>query len=277
MIMYAFRVSAAVIPGTTKSMAGKVSLVYPVKALLKELPWGAEGHIFALNASDKIMKKRLRLSGVLIFLATCFVFVFPKLFLRPDTLNPLNDISEVFGFALVLFGSLLRISGRGYKAEHSQEGEALVKDGPYGLVRNPMYLGIAMIGLGVVLVLFRWWTSAIFILIFTLQYILLIFKEERRLTDKFGREYKNYINSTPLILPKIKTILTKDIKSILPLKLSWIKKEIGTVLSIVLGLLAIESWGDIRTEGLAVYKKELFVFSLLIALFFMLTAYLKQE
>lgn len=241
------------------------------------MPWGEEGHIFALGASDKIMKKRLRLSGVLIFLATCLVFVFPKLFLRPDTLNPLNDISEVFGFVLVLFGSLLRISGRGYKAERSKEGKALVKDGPYGLVRNPMYLGIAMIGLGVVLVLFRWWTSAVFILIFTLQYILLIFKEERRLADKFGQEYKNYINSTPLILPKINTILTKDMRSILPLKLSWVKKEIGSTLGIVLGLLVLESWEDIRAEGLAAYKEELFAFSLLIALFFMLTAYLRQE
>lgn len=223
------------------------------------------------------MKKRLRVSGVLIFLATCLVFIFPKLFLRPDTLNPLNDISEVFGLALVLFGSLLRISGRGYKAERSKEGKALVKDGPYGLVRNPMYLGIAMIGLGVVLVLFRWWTSAIFILIFTLQYILLIFKEEKRLADKFGQEYKNYINSTPLILPKINTILTKDMRSILPLKLSWVKKEIGSTLGIVLGLLVLESWEDIRAEGLAAYKEELFAFSLLIALFFMLTAYLRQE
>jgi hypothetical protein len=85
------------------------------------------------------------------------------------------------------------------------------------------------------------------------------------------------MNSTPLILPKIKTILNKDMRSILPLKLSWVKKEIGTVLGIVLGLLAIESWGDIRTEGLAAYKKELFAFSLLIALFFMLTEYLRQE
>lgn len=223
------------------------------------------------------MKKRLKVSGILIFLATCLVLIFPKLFLRPDTLNPFNDMSEVFGFALVLFGLLLRISSRGYKVEHSREGKALVTDGPYGVVRNPMYLGIAMIGLGIVLVLFRWWTSAIFILIFILQYILLIFKEEKRLIDKFGQEYKNYINSTPLILPKVNVIFTKDIRSILPLKFSWVKKEIGAALGIVLGLLAIESWEDIRIEGLAVYKEELFAFLLLIALFFMLTAYLRQE
>lgn len=220
------------------------------------------------------MKKRLKISGLLIFLAASLAFAFPALFLRPDTLSPLNNISEVFGFALVLFGLLLRISGRGYKAEHSKEGQVLVKDGPYGLVRNPMYLGIAMIGLGIVLVLFRWWTSAIFILIFILQYILLIFREERRLIEKFGQEYKNYINLTPLILPKINIILIKDIRSILPLKLSWVKKEIGSVLGIVLGLLAIESWEDIRVKGLAVYKEELIVFLFLGGIFFVLSTYL---
>ena len=223
------------------------------------------------------MKKRLKINGVLMFLATCLVLVFPKFFLRPDSLSPLNDFSEVFGFALVLFGLLLRISARGYKSESSKEGYALVGEGPYKLARNPMYLGIAMIGLGVVLILFKWWANVIFIVIFAARYMKLIFKEEKRLIEKFGRDYQDYMRSTPRILPKLHMLLQEDIREILPLKISWIKKEIGSVIGFIVGILIIESLNDVLHEGFKVYYKEFGAFILLLGLFFLLVVYLNRN
>lgn len=220
------------------------------------------------------MKKRLKINGLLMFLATCLVLLFPKFFLRRDSLDAVNDLSEVFGFALVLFGLLLRISARGYKSESSGEGSALVDGGPYKLVRNPMYLGIMMIGLGVVFVLFKWWLSAVFIVIFTARYILLIFKEEKRLVRQFGRNYQEYMKATPRILPGINSVLKQDIKEVLPLKLSWVKKEIGSVIGFIVGILLIESWEDIFAGGFRIYSKELTAFILIIGLFIILAFYL---
>lgn len=223
------------------------------------------------------MKERLKVNGILMFLAACLVLFFPKFFLRPDSLGSINDIAEVFGFSLVLFGLLLRISARGYKAESSKEGYALVEGGPYKLVRNPMYSGIAMIGEGVVLILFKWWVSLVFFLIFAVRYISLIFKEEKRLIEKFGRDYQDYMQSIPRIVPKLRMLLSEDSREVLPLKISWIKKEKWTVIGIISGLLIIESWQDIRSEGLSVYKKELIAFLLLIVLFFILAVYLSKN
>ena len=211
------------------------------------------------------------------FLVTCLVLISPTLFLRPDSLNPLNNVSEAFGFALVLFGLLLRVSARGFKAESSKEGQALVEGGPYKLVRNPMYLGIVMIGLGVALIFFKWWAHAIFLLIFTARYITLIFKEEKRLIQAFGENYRNYMKSTPRILPKLAVIVKEDIREILPLKLYWVKKEMGSVIGFILGILLIESWEDIFTEGFKVYFKELTVFMLLLGVFFILAVYLDKN
>ncbi len=223
------------------------------------------------------MKERLKINGLLMFLATCLALVFPKFFSRPDSFGPLNGLSEVFGFAMVLFGLLLRVSARGYKSESSKEGYALVSGGPYRLVRNPMYLGIAMIGLGLVLILFKLWVNMVFILIFSARYIKLIFKEEKLLIAKFGRPYQDYMKSTPRILPKISALLKEDIRDILPLKLSWIKKEIGTVIGFILGILIIESWEDISKQGLSGYGRELAFFALLLTVFFILALYLNKN
>ena len=211
------------------------------------------------------------------FLATCLALIFPKFFSRQDSLNPLNSLSEVFGLAMVLFGLLLRVSARGYKAESSKEGFCLVSGGPYRLVRNPMYLGIAMIGLGVVLILFKLWVNIVFILIFFARYIKLIFKEEKGLIAKFGRPYQDYMKSTPRILPKISALLNEDIRDVLPLKLSWIKKEIGSVIGFILGILIIESWEDISKQGLSGYGREFVSFALLLSVFFILALYLNKN
>ena len=211
------------------------------------------------------------------FLATCLVLFFPKFFLRPDSLSPFNDFSEVFGFALVLFGLLLRVSARGYKSESSKEGYALVSGGPYKVVRNPMYLGIAMIGLGVVLILFKWWANLIFIVIFTVRYMKLILKEEKRLIEKFGRDYQDYMQSTPRIVPKLRMLLQEDIREVLPLKISWIKKEIGSVIGFIAGILIIESLEDVFHGGAKVYYKEFAAFILLLGIFSLLAVYLNRN
>ncbi len=223
------------------------------------------------------MKLRLKINGLLMFLATCLALIFPKFFSRPDSLSPLSSLLEVFGFAMVLFGLLLRVCARGYKSESSKEGYCLVSGGPYKLVRNPMYLGIAMIGLGVVLILFKLWVNVVFILIFFARYIKLIFKEEKRLIGIFGKDYQDYMKSTPRILPKISALLNEDIRDVLPLKLSWIKKEIGSVIGFILGILIIESWEDISKEGLSGYGREFMSFALLLSVFFILALYLNKN
>jgi len=222
------------------------------------------------------MKRRLKVNGVIMFLVVLGVVVFPGIFLRSQRFF-LGEFAKPWGIFFILFGQLLRTSGRGYKAQHSKEGQALIQGGPYSLVRNPMYLGIFSIGLGIVLVLFQWWVMLIFLAVFSIRYILLVFKEEKKLLAVFPLEYPGYLKRTPRLFPNPLGISRRDITEYLPLKKDWIKKEIGTALALLLAVLLIESIPDIKTGGLTVYLQELVIISIEILLFIGMAVYLLKK
>lgn len=216
------------------------------------------------------MKKRLKVNGVIIFIAFLLLIAFPSSFLHHKRFGTYETIAQVFGIAFILLGQLFRVSARGFKREHSFNSGFLVIGGPYTLVRNPMYLGILLIGLGVVLVLFKLWVISLFLFIFFLRYILLIFKEEKKLLSAFPKEYPDYCNKVPRIFPSISAILKRDISVYLPIKWIWIKKEIGPILTVLLVTISIDLC-------LNTYLQELFWIFAIIILFVCLTLYLSRR
>ncbi|MFA5115090.1 MAG: isoprenylcysteine carboxylmethyltransferase family protein [Candidatus Omnitrophota bacterium] len=222
------------------------------------------------------MKKRLKVNGVIIALAVFLIAAFPKFFLRWSEPEPWGEIAEIFGITFILLGQLFRTSARGYKSEHSGEGQLLIQGGPYSLVRNPMYLGILLVGLGVILMLFEWWVVSIFLLVFIVRYILLIFKEEKKLLTLFP-EYPRYCSRVPRILPSLSALLDRDVAEYLPLRPRWLKRETGAVLTVLLITLLLESLGDIKREGLGAYFKESIGIALIILLFAGLYIYVSRR
>ncbi|MCM8770677.1 MAG: isoprenylcysteine carboxylmethyltransferase family protein [Candidatus Omnitrophica bacterium] len=223
------------------------------------------------------MKKRIKVNALIIFIATLLVILFPAIFCRVDIASPLNEATEMLGIMLILFGQVIRISARGHKSEHSKQGQVLIQDGPYALVRNPMYLGILLIGLGIVLIFFRWWVTAVFLLVFVIRYLLLIFKEEKKLLAVFSGEYEEYQQKVPRILPSLKALFYQDISEYLPLKWPWFKKEIGSALALLLVVLVAESWEDVRAEGIRVYLREMWFIAAIILLLIFLISYLNNR
>ena len=223
------------------------------------------------------MKRRLKINGVIVFCAILLLVFFPAIFFRYEKMNFLDEIAEICGIVFILLGQILRVSARGHKSEHSSSGNALIQEGPYSLVRNPMYLGILLIGIGVVLMLFYWWVTFIFLLVFVSRYILLIFKEEKELAKNFPKDYSDYQRRVPRILPSMGLLLEKDISDYLPLKLSWLKKEMGSILTVLFITLLLESWEDIRDGGIRTYFREAAGLAVIILLFMLLVAYLSRR
>jgi steroid 5-alpha reductase family enzyme len=74
--------------------------------------------------------------------------------------------------------------------------------GIFGWVRNPLYVGNFLIWMGFVVISGVWWFLPVAILIFALEYTLIVRYEEGVLESIFGNEYLDYKKSTPRWIPR---------------------------------------------------------------------------
>lgn len=149
----------------------------------------------------------------------------------------LENSLRVIGLLSLFLGQLIRVSARGFKADHSKNSHVLIEGGPYQVVRNPMYLGILLIGFGVVLMLFNWWVVFLFLLIFASRYYPLILSEEKKLRKMFGETYDAYCIRVPRIIPRLSTLIKSNLKEYLPIKPAWFKKEINSIIPLLILIL----------------------------------------
>jgi protein-S-isoprenylcysteine O-methyltransferase Ste14 len=214
------------------------------------------------------MKTRIKINGIMILAVVGLCAFFPFALLR-RSYGRLDGFLETVGLCVVLFGQLLRASARGYKAENSDNSGKLVTGGPYAMVRNPMYLGILLIGLGIVLVLGNAWALALFAAGFLMQYLNLFDKEEKALARVFGKSYLEYTRRVPRLVPGFSFILKSDIRQYLPVKLKWYCRETVSIIPVLAAVLAIGSWKTVSLRGWKALVPELSGFCAVIALFLM--------
>ncbi len=112
--------------------------------------------------------------------------------------------------AVLLVGSLaftvwarLRLGRMWNSAPTIKEGHELRTDGPYALVRHPIYTGLLGMLLGTVLVV-GFGTSLLALLIVPPALWFKIRTEERLLTDRFPQEYPAYRAAVPALVPGLR-------------------------------------------------------------------------
>ena len=108
------------------------------------------------------------------------------------------------GMLIVVSGQLLRYWAAGYIPKYRTEkigAPILVTWGPYRWVRNPLYAGNFIMGLGWALMLGWMWVAA-FTAAFLLLYCLIVIPaEEEFLASKFGSQYLAYRERVPSLFP----------------------------------------------------------------------------
>lgn len=110
----------------------------------------------------------------------------------------------IAGVALVLAGQALRYRAAGYIPKYRTEvigAPILVTWGPYSYIRNPLYAGNAVMGIGWALMLSWFWVPVFAVLFYVLYCAVIIPAEEEFLADKFGDEYENYRAAVPALIP----------------------------------------------------------------------------
>jgi protein-S-isoprenylcysteine O-methyltransferase Ste14 len=89
----------------------------------------------------------------------------------------------------------------------------LVTGGPYAWVRNPLYAGNGVMGIGWAIMAGPVWCAAFAAIYFALYCLVIIPFEERFLSERFGGEYERYRRSTPSIMPGINNWREKAARS----------------------------------------------------------------
>lgn len=103
------------------------------------------------------------------------------------------------GAALILLGEGIRIWAHGYL----RKARKLATSGPYAYVRNPLYLGNFLIGIGFCAIVWHLLLALVFTIGFASVYGVTIKGEEERLYYKFKEQYLRYQQSVPCFLPRL--------------------------------------------------------------------------
>ena len=117
-------------------------------------------------------------------------------------------ILAIIGIGLSVWSIVyMKNVGRGnpfdaFNHEVAPRTSSLMTEGPYGICRNPMLLGVFVYHIGVLIALLSMGAVIIFvieILIMNVQ----VRKEEQRLKKDFGKDYDDYVKSSNRFFPKL--------------------------------------------------------------------------
>jgi protein-S-isoprenylcysteine O-methyltransferase Ste14 len=121
-----------------------------------------------------------------------------------------NWISFATGFIIACSGEMMRIwairyAGSATRTTGEVGADVLVINGPYGHVRNPLYLGNFLVSAGMFVMAWPWmpWFLFIFLLFFLIQYGSIISLEEEFLRNKFPDIFSTYTAAVPRFLPRL--------------------------------------------------------------------------
>jgi protein-S-isoprenylcysteine O-methyltransferase Ste14 len=126
-------------------------------------------------------------------------------FLVPVSLLPVPGLGNWLswiGALLCVAGVVSAITGlrefrhHGTNVNPTRPALKLVTSGPYRFTRNPMYLGMALLLAGIVLMFSLEWGILVWIVFVLVINYGVIVREERYLTGKFGAPYAEFLRRT---------------------------------------------------------------------------------
>jgi protein-S-isoprenylcysteine O-methyltransferase Ste14 len=139
---------------------------------------------------------------------------------------------------VIAFGEFMQL----WASAHLHKNVDMVTSGPYSLLRNPMYLGRGFVGLGFVLMTWRWYLLSAYVLGYACYAQARVVGEEKRLRGLFGEDYARYCAAVNRWLPWPRTKLSEA-------RWSWEAVKRNHQLRVTLGIAAMIAvlWWRVRS------------------------------
>jgi protein-S-isoprenylcysteine O-methyltransferase Ste14 len=102
------------------------------------------------------------------------------------------------GIVLIVIGGSIAVWGKrtmeraGTNINPSKPTTAIVTGGPFRYSRNPLYLAVTLIFLGISLIIDTWWGIIVIVPVLLILHFGVVLREERYLERKFGGSYLQY-------------------------------------------------------------------------------------
>ena len=144
---------------------------------------------------------------------------------------------DVAGVVLLV----LAATGRIWAAAHIAgfKRKTIVQDGPYSLVRHPLYLSSALGFVGAGLVLHSILLTLAFVGIFWISHWPVMLREERRMEHVFPEQFAQYKSRVPRFFPRLRRPIFKEERVFRPAEFSRALFECALIPLVVPAVLTI--------------------------------------
>jgi protein-S-isoprenylcysteine O-methyltransferase Ste14 len=162
-----------------------------------------------------------------------------------------TPLSATIGVLFILVGELIRIYAVSFigtisRTRNDHTGNKLVQEGPFAMVRNPLYVGNFFIASGVAAYSGSVFMFILTVVLFCVQYYFIVKYEESLLEASYGAEYDAFRSRVPAWIPNFRAFSMDQRFAVTQESFRMaIKSETKTLMTIV-AVLALLIW---RSKG----------------------------
>jgi protein-S-isoprenylcysteine O-methyltransferase Ste14 len=140
--------------------------------------------------------------GLIAAIYIAFGFSLARIAVLPDWIF-YPGIALMFGGIVLRQWSIALLGGFFSVLVSVQEGQTIIRKGPYRFIRHPSYTGTLLTITGIGLAVQSWGALLTLLVMFGIVYRYRIGVEEKALVGKFGNEYVAYMKETKMLIPFI--------------------------------------------------------------------------
>ena len=166
---------------------------------------------FERNSYEFAVKYRQPVSIAVTIICVFLLFLTPHSWPEESLLNPFMD---GFGYVLVVVAAFGRIWSTLYISGYKED--RVVIEGPYAIIRNPLYVFSFLGAMGMGLVTNNLLILATLLSTFILYYRLVVLAEEKNLQEKLGKAYLEYTSRVPRFIPRTFRLVEPDTYPVRP-------------------------------------------------------------